>query len=250
MLLTDQVCCPRASSSCLGAPAGELTSASRTGSRDPLDSQAPAVFWHCPLGRPLLSLRAVLPFCWCCPGLRLRVPAPQGLRVPGLSLGVQCAADQTLLHASAFCAGARVCKRLLPGPPLLRNMPLYPTELHLQPEFKSTESSWQQQRRADQARALCSAGAEQLHSQASDAGDLLGLHKLLGSFSEGNRSRWRSWAGSDMRCFTCSHRFVFHTRELDPIKSDSNITLDLHNNHFAFGHSIHSKVISKQNHNV
>lgn len=189
--LKGKVCCPSASSSCLGAQAGELTSV----------SPGPALGTHwtagllpcsgaAPLGGPC-SLSGL-----CCPsadaalGLGRRVPAPQGPRVPGLSLGVQCAAGQTLLHAAAFCAWARVCAngcfRDLLSSGICPFVPLTFT-YNLSSKIKVLRSSRQQQRRADQAWALCSAGAEWRHSQAADAGDLPGLHKPLGSFLEGNR---------------------------------------------------------------
>lgn len=197
MLLTDQVFGQSASSSCPGAQAEELTSASGTGVGDPLDSRAPAVFWRCPfLEAPALSqgraaLLLMLPGSrsqGACPS-EFQSACPSGSQSARLSLGVQCAAGQTPLHATAFCTGARVCAngcfRHLLSSGICLCVPLNVT-YNLSSKIKVLRSSRQQQRRADQAWALCSAGAARLHSQVADAGDLPGLHTLLGSFWEGN----------------------------------------------------------------
>lgn len=112
-------------------------SVSGTGSEDPLDSWAPAVLWCCPLGRALLSLRAVLPFCWYCPGSQSQGACPLGSQsartVP------RCAErswPNPIVCSCLLCPSPWVCKWLLQGSPLLRNIPLCPTELHLQPQFR------------------------------------------------------------------------------------------------------------------
>lgn len=86
--------------------------------------------------------------------------------------------SNTIACCCLLCRSPYVCKRLPQGPPLLRNMPLCPTELHLQPEFKdkSTEKFM-----TAAAEDWPSPGPLQRRGWATAQP---GLHKPLGSFSE------------------------------------------------------------------
>lgn len=154
---------------------------SGAGSGDLLDSQAPALFWCCPLGRPLLSLRAVLPFCWYCPGSWSQGDCPSvsqsAQTVPGCAVRSW---PNPIACCGLLCLSPCVCKRLLQGSPLLSNMLLFPTELHLQPKFKdkSTEKF-----KIAAVEGWPNLGPLQCRSLVAAQP---GLHKPLGSFLERN----------------------------------------------------------------